>query len=410
MLPVIVMELMHSSLRNYVESVEQSKRTIPYGTKLSILQDVARALRYIHHQNPAVVHRDLSPNNVLLTDHLVAKLSDLGVAKAIKADSKKTMTKLPGTSDFMPPEALDDGSKYGPPLDIFSYGGVSLYLASEQWPTLLPIKQFDPNSNKLVVLSEIERRQAYIDKIPRKEEKLKHLIISCLDDNPNVRPTTVKVLDVITELVRCSVDIKVDQEISKLSISAESYYVPQPSIADPQALRKTPINDHPAGSHSSNEDQYSGDAGIYSRVTHTWAGSSTTCPLSTRDHTQGVTVNNRQSFLPSGSNNQYSERQEYQQPRQQHQWLEQQYQRRQQQQYYQQQYQQYDQKQTSKPSEWCKSSGCHFPALPECENFCFPCYKTSKMSDYSQVKCIVYTQIKQTSCNKMVQPSKFEPK
>ena len=101
-LPVIVMELMEESLKSYVESAEQNNAIIPYLSKLSILQDVAQGLRYLHHQNPPVVHRDLSPNNILLTAHLVAKISDLGVAKSIKLDSKHSMTKVPGTLDFMP--------------------------------------------------------------------------------------------------------------------------------------------------------------------------------------------------------------------------------------------------------------------------------------------------------------------
>ena len=99
-LPVIVMELMEESLKSYVEFAEQNSTIIPYLSKFSILQDVAQGLRYLHHQNPPVVHRDLSPNNILLTAHLVAKISDLGVAKAVKLDSKQTMTKVPGTSDL----------------------------------------------------------------------------------------------------------------------------------------------------------------------------------------------------------------------------------------------------------------------------------------------------------------------
>ena len=63
-LPVIVMELMQESLKFYIESAEQSNTAISYLSKLSILQDVAQGLRYLHHQNPPVIHRDLSPKNI----------------------------------------------------------------------------------------------------------------------------------------------------------------------------------------------------------------------------------------------------------------------------------------------------------------------------------------------------------
>ena len=49
-------------------------------------------LCYLHNHNPLIVHCDLSLNNVLLTAHRVAKISDLGMVKVIKADSRKTIT------------------------------------------------------------------------------------------------------------------------------------------------------------------------------------------------------------------------------------------------------------------------------------------------------------------------------
>ena len=103
-LPVMVMEMMADSLTSFVDKHEK----IPVYIKYSIVHDVSLGLCYLHYHDPPIVHRDLSPNNVLLTAHHVAKISDLGVAKVIKADSRKTMTKAPGTVDFMPPEALDD--------------------------------------------------------------------------------------------------------------------------------------------------------------------------------------------------------------------------------------------------------------------------------------------------------------
>ena len=103
--------------------------------KGSILLDVAEGLSYLHAQKPAVVHRDLSPRNILLKAGMgevpVAKIGDLGVAKIIKADSRRTqsvLTKAPGTQDFMPPECLEDKPVYSIPLDVFSYGGICCLL------------------------------------------------------------------------------------------------------------------------------------------------------------------------------------------------------------------------------------------------------------------------------------------
>jgi len=122
-LPVMVMEMMADSLTSLVDKHEK----IPVHIKFSVVHDVSLGLCYLHNHDPSIVHRDLSPNNVLLTAHHVAKISDLGVAKVIKADSTKTMTKAPGTVDFMPPESLDENPVYGPPMDVFSFAGIVLH-------------------------------------------------------------------------------------------------------------------------------------------------------------------------------------------------------------------------------------------------------------------------------------------
>jgi len=138
-LPVMVMEMMADSLISFVEKHEK----IPVHIKYSIVHDVSLGLCYLHNHNPPIVHRDLSPNNVLLTAHYVAKISDLGVAKVIKADSRKTMTKAPGTVDFMPPEALANIPLYGPPMDVFSFSGIILRTFNQQWPKPAEQVQFD---------------------------------------------------------------------------------------------------------------------------------------------------------------------------------------------------------------------------------------------------------------------------
>jgi len=75
LLPVMLMELMDDSLTNYVK-----KPNISVKRKASILYDVSLGLSYLHGYDPPIIHRDLSPNNILMSRDSVAKISDLGVA------------------------------------------------------------------------------------------------------------------------------------------------------------------------------------------------------------------------------------------------------------------------------------------------------------------------------------------
>ena len=188
-LPVMVMEKMQHSLRGLVEKYDN----IPLNVKLSILDEVCLGLRYLHSRNPPIVHRDLTPNNILLGYHLEAKITDLGVAKVVRSDNQKTMTKLPGTPDFMPPEALSKRPVYGPSLDVFSYGGVILNVTTQLWPEPNDLVEFNPDTGRRELLSEVKRRQSYLDKMTGGAADLKPLVMSCLDDSPKNRPPVAQV-------------------------------------------------------------------------------------------------------------------------------------------------------------------------------------------------------------------------
>ena len=196
--PVLVMEMMDENLTKYIE--RKSSMEVTFSTKISILLDIARGLSYLHSRQPPVVHRDLSPNNILLQGStkpgavLVAKLGDLGVSKLIKADDKNTLTKAPGTAAFMPPEATAERPIYGVPLDVFSFGGNVLYVSTHEWPTPADIKKMDPTTRKLVAFTEVERRQSYLDKMTGELEVLKPLVESCLDDDPSKRPAIENII------------------------------------------------------------------------------------------------------------------------------------------------------------------------------------------------------------------------
>ena len=195
-LPVMVMEKMQQSLRDLLNNYDN----IPLNVKLSILDKVCLGLRYLHSRNPPIVHTDLTPNNILLGGCLEAKITDLGIAKLMKIDNENTMTKLPGSPDFMPPEALSKRPTYGPSLDVFSYGGIILNVTTQLWPEPTDRCQFNPDTEAWEIVSEIKRRQHYLERMIGSAADLKPLVMSCLNDNPKNRPPVVQVSMIIKRI------------------------------------------------------------------------------------------------------------------------------------------------------------------------------------------------------------------
>ena len=127
LLPVLLMEKLDDCLDNLLETVPN----IPLALKRLMLEDVARGLLYLHSHNPQIIHRDLTAKNVLLTSHLVSKLTDFGNSRIVNLQPgqlARTLSRLPGTLVYMPPEAFEASSRYGPSLDIFSFGHLSLFV------------------------------------------------------------------------------------------------------------------------------------------------------------------------------------------------------------------------------------------------------------------------------------------
>ena len=127
-LPLLVMELLETSLDDLLEHMPN----LPLSLKRSILEDVAKGLLYLHKRNPPVIHRDLTSNNVLLTSFLVAKITDMGNSCIIRPGQVvRTLSKLPGTQVYMPPESQDDTHRYGRAMDIFSFGHLALFTITQ---------------------------------------------------------------------------------------------------------------------------------------------------------------------------------------------------------------------------------------------------------------------------------------
>ena len=126
-LPLLVMERLEMS----VDDLLECSPNIPLPVKVSVLTDTCSGLVYLHGMPSPIIHRDLIARNVLLTSSLTAKITDMGNSRILNvrpSQLAQTMSKVPGTLAYMPPEALSESHRYGPSLDVFSFGHLALYI------------------------------------------------------------------------------------------------------------------------------------------------------------------------------------------------------------------------------------------------------------------------------------------
>jgi len=88
-------------LNDDIEAVE-----LDWRKRVNIIKGTAHALSYMHHECiPAIVHRDISSNNILLNNKLEAFVSDFGTAKLLDPDSS-SQTLVAGTYGYIAPGEL----------------------------------------------------------------------------------------------------------------------------------------------------------------------------------------------------------------------------------------------------------------------------------------------------------------
>lgn len=191
--PVLVMEFMPAALTDCVERYGRLAAEVGY----SVLHDVALGLHYLHARSPAVIHRDLTANNVLLTAGMTAKISDLGMAKILNlspSQKSQRMTMCPGTLSYMPPESLTANPVYDTRLDSFSFGVLMIHIFCGEWPVASEYLQADPkNPGQLYPLTEVERRHKYL-RLLGNSHPLLDLIKKCLSNVPSKRPSSATIL------------------------------------------------------------------------------------------------------------------------------------------------------------------------------------------------------------------------
>ena len=173
--PVIFTELMPTSVRRELE-----RREMPRLHILSISQDVACVLCYLHQWKPyPIIHRDISSGNVLLKplpNGWRAKVSDYGSANLLN-DIK---TVGPGSPAYAAPEA-GLPHQHSPKMDTFSFGVLLAEMCLRELPESRP-----------------ERREEQIQRI--QWPAMVSLIRSCTSERSADRPSMSDIIELLDRI------------------------------------------------------------------------------------------------------------------------------------------------------------------------------------------------------------------
>jgi serine/threonine protein kinase len=141
---------------------------------------LAEALRDIH--RAGLIHRDLTPGNILLSDD-GPRVIDFGVARAAVGKGLTRTGLAVGTPPFMSPEQVRGSAPVGPASDVFAFGSVMAYAATGRGP-------FDA-ADSFATAYRVVHEDPDLAGTP---EWLAPLLADCLAKSPAERPTPDELL------------------------------------------------------------------------------------------------------------------------------------------------------------------------------------------------------------------------
>ncbi|KAL6187984.1 hypothetical protein ACLB2K_039379 [Fragaria x ananassa] len=173
----------------------------------------ARGLFYLHEEcSSQIIHCDIKPQNILIDDSFTARIADFGVAKLLRTDQTRTITRIRGTKGYVAPEWFKN-LPITAKVDVYSYGILLLELiccrkkfdeeAEEEDQMILAEWAYACyKEKKLHLLLEIDDEKA-TDEI-KTMEKYVMIAFLCIQDDPSLRPTMKNVIHMLEGTVEVS--------------------------------------------------------------------------------------------------------------------------------------------------------------------------------------------------------------
>jgi eukaryotic-like serine/threonine-protein kinase len=148
---------------------------------VDVVSQACRGLDYAHRNG--VVHRDVKPGNLLVSDSDVVKLADFGIARATDQSSITQVGSVLGTAAYLAPEQAR-GEEAGPRADLYSLGVVAYQLLTGRLP-------YEANSLSELALKQQREPPPHVDELnPRVPPELADAVAMALALDQEDRPAS----------------------------------------------------------------------------------------------------------------------------------------------------------------------------------------------------------------------------
>ncbi|KAL3620749.1 hypothetical protein CASFOL_035661 [Castilleja foliolosa] len=176
--------------------------------RLKIGLGAAKGLQYLHDlADPPIIHRDIKSSNILLDDHLNAKVADFGLSKLMDDSGRgHVSTQVKGTMGYLDPEYYMTQQLTGK-SDVYSFGVVIFELLTSRNPIVKgkyivrEVKQLMDKTEDMYNLRSILDPIVAASMSPSSVEKLVDLALRCVQELGDNRPSMSEVVKEIENVM-----------------------------------------------------------------------------------------------------------------------------------------------------------------------------------------------------------------
>ena len=106
--------------KNLLELLQEQPQGLDPNLIRHLIYQLCKAIKYMHDQN--IIHRDVKPENLLITENMELKLCDFGFARLISGSCTEKLTDYVATRWYRAPELLLTQGEYGKEVDYWAIG------------------------------------------------------------------------------------------------------------------------------------------------------------------------------------------------------------------------------------------------------------------------------------------------